>query len=62
VFIDGTKLEANANRYTFVSKKSTQKHEAKMQEKMKSELPKLASEFGVRLPVGEKTREQDLEL
>jgi transposase len=35
VFIDGTKLEANANRYSFVWKKTTQKNEAKMQEKMK---------------------------
>lgn len=42
VFIDGTKLEANANRYSFVWKKSTQKNESKMQEKMKTELPKLS--------------------
>ena len=60
VFIDGTKLEANANRYSFVWKKSTQKNEAKMQDKMKTELPKLASQFGVRLYVGEKIRAKDL--
>ena len=36
VFIDGTKLEANANRYSFVWKKTTQKNERKMQEKMKA--------------------------
>jgi len=60
VFIDGTKLEANANRYSFVWKKSTQKNEAKMQEKMKSELPKLAVEFGLRFYVGEKIRAKDL--
>lgn len=60
VFIDGTKLEANANRYSFVWKKSTQKNEAKMQEKMKTELPKLAGEFGVRFHVGEKIRSKDL--
>ena len=60
VFIDGTKLEANANRYSFVWKKSTQKNEAKMQDKMKTELPKLASQFGVRFYVGEKTRAKDL--
>jgi Transposase and inactivated derivatives len=35
VFIDGTKLEANANRYSFVWKKSTQTNEQKLQEKMK---------------------------
>ncbi|WP_252597251.1 hypothetical protein, partial [Staphylococcus aureus] len=27
IFIDGTKVEANANRYTFVWKKSIQNHE-----------------------------------
>jgi transposase len=31
VFIDGTKIEANANRYTFVWKKAVEKNEAKMQ-------------------------------
>jgi transposase len=60
VFIDGTKLEANANRYSFVWKKSTQKREAKMQEQMKSELPHLAVEFGFRFHVGEKIRARDL--
>jgi transposase len=60
VFIDGTKLEANANRYSFVWKKSTQKNEAKMQDKMKAELPKLAAEFGIRFYVGEKIRAKDL--
>ena len=60
VFIDGTKLEANVNRYSFVWKKSTQKNEAKMQEKMKNELPKLAAEFNLRFHVGEKIRAKDL--
>ena len=60
VFIDGTKLEANANRYSFVWKKSTQKNEEKMQKKMKAELPKLAAEFGLRFYAGEKIRAKDL--
>lgn len=60
VFIDGTKLEANANRYSFVWKKTTQKSETKMQEKMKAELPKLASEFGLRFHIGEKIRSKDI--
>lgn len=60
VFIDGTKLEANANRYSFVWKKTTQKNEAKMQEKMQAELPKLAAEFGQRFHAGEKIRAKDL--
>lgn len=60
VFIDGTKLEANANRYSFVWKKGIQKNEAKMQEKMKKELPKLAAQFGLRFYAGEKIRSKDL--
>ena len=36
LFIDGTKVEANANRYTFVWKKSIQNHEAKMNEDSKA--------------------------
>ena len=60
VFIDGTKLEANANRYSFVWKKTTQKNEVKMQKKMKTELPKLATQFGIRFHVGEKIRARDL--
>ena len=33
VFIDGTKIEADANRYTFVWKKATEKYEKKLEEK-----------------------------
>lgn len=36
LFVDGTKIEANANRYTFVWKKVINKNEAKMYEKIKS--------------------------
>jgi transposase len=36
LFVDGTKIEANANRYTFVWKKVVNKNEAKMLEKIKS--------------------------
>ncbi len=35
IFIDGTKIEANANRYTFVWKKGIDKFEAKLQEKIR---------------------------
>lgn len=59
-FLDGTKLEANAGRYTFVWKKSVGKHEARMQEKMKAELPDIAIQLGVRIWVGEKIRAKDL--
>ena len=60
IFIDGTKIEANAGRYTFVWKKSVGKNEAKMQEKMKAALPVLAGKFGLRFWVGEKIRAKDL--
>jgi transposase len=36
VFIDGTKIEANANRYTFVWKSAVNKNEVKMYEKVKN--------------------------
>lgn len=34
-FLDGTKIEANANRYTFVWKKAVIKHHARLQDKVK---------------------------
>jgi len=36
LFVDGTKIEANANRYTFVWKKTVKKNEAKLFEKIQS--------------------------
>ena len=41
VFIDGTKIEAYANRYTFVWKKRVLKDKTRLQEKIKKELPGL---------------------
>lgn len=35
-FLDGTKIEANANRYTFVWGKAVAKHKAKLQEKVQA--------------------------
>ncbi|WP_368086859.1 transposase [Paenibacillus sp. yr247] len=35
-FVDGTKIEANANRYTFISGKAVVKHKAKLQEKVQT--------------------------
>ena len=60
LFIDGTKIEANAGRYTFVWKKSVGKNETRMQEKMRLELPKIAVRFGLRFWIGERIRAQDL--
>ena len=36
LFVDGTKIEANANKYTFVWKKASQKSEGKLQEKTRA--------------------------
>ncbi len=47
VFIDGTKIEAQANRYTFVWKKAVEKRLAKLMEKMQSEWPKLQERNGL---------------
>ena len=41
IFIDGTKIEACANRYTFVWKKATDKFENKLQKKIKESLVKM---------------------
>ncbi|WNS44191.1 hypothetical protein [Paenibacillus sp. MMS20-IR301] len=35
-FVDGTKIEANANRYTFVWGKAVSRHKAKLQEKVQA--------------------------
>lgn len=48
VFIDGTKIEANANRYSFVWKKSTEKSRVKLQEKIRTELPEIVKSTGVK--------------
>lgn len=44
IFIDGTKIEACANKYSFVWKKSTDKNEAKLQAKVKKLLDRLMPE------------------
>ena len=45
VFIDGTKIEANANKYTFVWKKSTNKYEAKLDIKTENLLHQIFQEY-----------------
>lgn len=47
VFIDGTKIEAQANRYTFVWKKSVEKRLAKLLEKMAAQWPKIEERNGL---------------
>jgi transposase len=43
-FLDGTKIEANANRYQWVWAKSTRKHREKLQEKVKALLGEIERE------------------
>ena len=61
VFIDGTKLEACANRYTFVWKKSVGKWEEKMFEKIQDAVQLLNHEYIQDFVVSAETRMQDLQ-
>jgi transposase len=47
LFVDGTKIEANANKYSFVWKKSTTKYETRLLEKLDLLVPELCSKHGV---------------
>ncbi len=40
-FVDGTKIEANANRHSFVWRKSTDKYKAQLQEKVRALLDEI---------------------
>ena len=53
VFIDGTKIEANANKYSFVWKKAQVKKMTKLNERIKAELPELLGKAGIRFHVRE---------
>ena len=44
--MDGTKIEANANRYTFVWKKAVEKYNAKLDAKLEKVLPVLRERYG----------------
>ena len=47
LFVDGTKIEANANKYTFVWRKSTTKYETRLLAKLEKLMPELSSKHGV---------------
>jgi hypothetical protein len=40
-FVDGTKIEANANKYSFVWRKRTEKYKASLQEKVRALLDEI---------------------
>ena len=53
-FIDGTKIEANANKYSFVWKKATAQKTDKLLKRIHEELPAKLKEAGIRFHVPEK--------
>ena len=53
-FIDGTKIEANANKYSFVWKKSTVKKTERLLKKIHEELPAKLKDVNIRFHVPEK--------
>lgn len=61
VFIDGTKLEACANKYTFVWKKSIGKWEEKMLHKIQESVKLLNREYLQSFSVSPESRTQDLQ-
>jgi len=52
LFVDGTKIEANANRYSFVWKKSTNKYEQRLDAKVSELLTQLYGEYLLEIPTG----------
>ena len=61
VFIDGTKLEVCANKYTFVWKKSVGKWEEKMFQKIQESIQLLNREYLQDFSIAPETRTQDLQ-
>lgn len=45
IFIDGTKIEANANRYTFVWAKAVEKNLQKLKNKINQELASICEKY-----------------
>jgi transposase len=60
VFLDGTKIEANANRYTFVWKKTVEKNEAKMHIKASGLAEEINKLYFTNFSVSEKTADKDM--
>ena len=49
IFIDGTKIEACANKYTFVWKKAVSKNQAKLLEKLSDFVAECEEQYGIKL-------------
>ena len=61
VFIDGTKIDASANKYTFVWKKSVGKWEEKMYAKIRTTVDLFNRDYMKSFEVREESRTRDLE-
>ena len=61
VFQDGTKIEANANRYTFVWKKAIEKNEAKMLLKIQALAEEIIKIYYTEFTVGKDTVNEDMQ-
>ncbi|WP_434797132.1 hypothetical protein [Terrisporobacter vanillatitrophus] len=55
LFVDGTKIESSANRYTFVWRKSVTKDMQKMIDKIPDFILKCEQDFGIKLIYKNKT-------
>lgn len=47
LFVDGTKIEANANKYSFVWKKSTTKYETRNNTRLEATVTALSAKYGI---------------
>ena len=61
VFIDGTKVEANANKYTFVWRKTVEKNAAKLQKRIQKELPGILRNEHIRYSVPKEVHSNNLQ-
>ena len=60
LFVDGTKIEANANRYTFVWRKAVNKNEAKMYEKIQACIAEINAFYEMDFKVSKETLLHDI--
>ena len=60
VFFDGTKIEAAANRYTFVWKKAVEKNEAKMLLKVQALAEEIVKAYHMEFTVSKETINEDM--
>lgn len=61
IFIDGTKIESRANKYTFVWKKAIGKHEARMQQQLQEQISEINREHMENFTLSAETASSDLE-